>query len=315
MARLFISHASEDKESCVEPLVEELKSKGHQVWYDRFELTIGDSLLRKISEGLNDVDFGVVVLSRNFFSKKWPQAELDGLLAIETTERKMILPIWKDVSEEEVKTFSPILAGRLGAVASGSSSSVVADIERAIQASERTAAFSNVENAISLFKSLDRKYGGIVKSQQIAQSVEGVELVRVAARTLIKQLREEITRLTTALDHLKIVLEKEDIEKMTFRGSFGVRFVLGLHGFYNNTIDRSELRLLIYQNLDPFGMDYSNRREIINSSFRPQIHHSGKLVWRLNEASEQFTTEQLQTRILDYIVKAFSLVLEENSYA
>src|SRR2546426_3995304 len=48
-------------------------------------------------------DFGVVVLSPAFFSKKWPQAELDGLFALETVTRKIILPVWKDISENEVK--------------------------------------------------------------------------------------------------------------------------------------------------------------------------------------------------------------------
>ena len=41
---VFISHASEDKDSVVRPLAQALVAKGLKVWYDEFELKIGDSL-------------------------------------------------------------------------------------------------------------------------------------------------------------------------------------------------------------------------------------------------------------------------------
>lgn len=88
------------------------------VWYDEYELTMGDSLLGKINAGLASCDYGVVVLSPAYFKKKWPQAELDGLFALEQPNRKVILPIWKDIDEAEVRAFSSILAGRIGVPAS-----------------------------------------------------------------------------------------------------------------------------------------------------------------------------------------------------
>ena len=45
---VFISHASEDKEEVVRPLANALKDEGLSVWYDEFELKIGDSLRGKI---------------------------------------------------------------------------------------------------------------------------------------------------------------------------------------------------------------------------------------------------------------------------
>ena len=47
----FISHASEDKESFVRELAEELKKMGFWVWYDEFALEVGDSLRRTINKG------------------------------------------------------------------------------------------------------------------------------------------------------------------------------------------------------------------------------------------------------------------------
>src|SRR5439155_13120079 len=105
----FICHASEDKSDFVEPLATEL-SKVYDVWYDEYRLTLGDLLSAKINEGLATYDFGIVVLSLAFFRKKWPQAELDGLFALEAKARKIILPIWKDVTREDVLKISPILS-------------------------------------------------------------------------------------------------------------------------------------------------------------------------------------------------------------
>jgi hypothetical protein len=60
-------------------------------------------------------DFGIIILSKNFFSKGWTQKELDGLFAIEEGPKKVIIPIWHDVDIADVKKFSPMLAGRVAA--------------------------------------------------------------------------------------------------------------------------------------------------------------------------------------------------------
>ena len=106
----FLCHASEDKEY-TDQLYAALGKQGVKVWYDKFVLTIGDRLLRKIDEGLLKSKFGVVVLSVNFFNKEWPQTELDALLGLEMSDgRKRILPIWLDLEAADVRKYSPILA-------------------------------------------------------------------------------------------------------------------------------------------------------------------------------------------------------------
>lgn len=47
----FISHASEDKESLARPLAEKLRDLGFSIWYDEFQLKVGDSLRRSIDKG------------------------------------------------------------------------------------------------------------------------------------------------------------------------------------------------------------------------------------------------------------------------
>lgn len=110
---VFISHASEDKEDFVRLFASNLKSKGLRVWYDEFELRIGDSLRRSIDNGLSSSRYGIVVLSVAFFNKEWPQRELDGLFAREVNGEKVILPIWHKISKDEVMKYSPMIADML----------------------------------------------------------------------------------------------------------------------------------------------------------------------------------------------------------
>lgn len=110
----FISHASEDKESFVEPLMEALSQMECRVWYDKIELEVGDSLRRSIDRGLSNSEYGIVVLSPAFFAKNWPQYELDGLTAKEMAGgKKVILPIWHNVDRDDVLRYSPALADKV----------------------------------------------------------------------------------------------------------------------------------------------------------------------------------------------------------
>src|SRR3990172_7006230 len=108
----FISHASEDKDSFVRPLAEKLKNLNFKIWYDEFQLSIGDSLRRSIDKGLANSRYGIVILSHNFFEKNWPQYELDGLVTREVEGGKVILPIRHKVSKKEVMSYSPSLADK-----------------------------------------------------------------------------------------------------------------------------------------------------------------------------------------------------------
>ena len=110
---VFISHATEDKDEIVRPLVKALTDCGLRMWYDESELRIGDSLRRKIDEGLAKSQYGIVVLSHAFFEKKWPQYELDALVALEMTDKSVILPIWHKITEDEIINYSPRLIDKI----------------------------------------------------------------------------------------------------------------------------------------------------------------------------------------------------------
>jgi len=109
----FISHAFEDKDDFVRPLAERLKNIGFKIWYDEAELKVGDSLRKSIDRGLAISEYGIVVLSESFFEKNWPQYELNALAAKEIEGKKVILPIWYNITKQDVLTYSPILADKV----------------------------------------------------------------------------------------------------------------------------------------------------------------------------------------------------------
>ena len=124
---VFISHASEDK-TFVAPLAAALEASGLTTWYDTTALTVGDHLMPKIDEGLARSRFGIVVLSHNFFNKNWPMAELNGLMSKEIYGAKVILPVWHELSHDEVLRYSPILAGVIAAKSSDGIGAVVTQL-------------------------------------------------------------------------------------------------------------------------------------------------------------------------------------------
>ena len=130
---LFISHASEDKEAFVRPLARRLREVGLRVWYDEFSLRLGDSLRRSIERGLADSPYGVVVLSPHFFAKEWPQTELNGLFARELTGDRVILPIWHDLTKEDVLRYAPMLADKVAGRTSEGLDAVVDKILAVVQ--------------------------------------------------------------------------------------------------------------------------------------------------------------------------------------
>ena len=129
---VFISHASEDKAEIARPLAESLKQRGLSVWFDEYQLTLGDRLRRKIEEGLRVSRYGVAILSDNFFRKKWPQEELDGLFSLETTSKK-ILPVWHRLSAADIAHYAPLLADRLAVSTDIGVDAVADEILRAVR--------------------------------------------------------------------------------------------------------------------------------------------------------------------------------------
>lgn len=109
---LFVSHASEDKDDIVKPLVQELESYGLKVWYDEFELKIGDSLSESIDKGIIHSKNGLLIISKSFLNKNWTDYELKSFIMKETEQGGNILPIWHNVTKKDMMNRSLFLADK-----------------------------------------------------------------------------------------------------------------------------------------------------------------------------------------------------------
>ncbi|NOK06965.1 MULTISPECIES: toll/interleukin-1 receptor domain-containing protein [Myxococcus] len=109
----FISHATEDKDDVARPLYEALTALECKVWYDEMTLKVGDSLRRKIDQGIANSRLGVVIVSERFLAKEWPARELDALTAIEISSGKKVLPIWHRITKDQLLAKAPLLADKL----------------------------------------------------------------------------------------------------------------------------------------------------------------------------------------------------------
>ena len=90
---VFISYSHTDK-SFVNWLVTALSKAGISVWYDEQELQVGDSLQKKITDGLSASSFLIIVLSKSSLESKWVQFELNSALLYSAQKSGIkILPI------------------------------------------------------------------------------------------------------------------------------------------------------------------------------------------------------------------------------
>lgn len=64
--KLFICFSAKDRYNIVQPIVYHLKNYGVNVWYDRYEMVMGDDRFKKnIEEGAGKCGYALIVLSEN----------------------------------------------------------------------------------------------------------------------------------------------------------------------------------------------------------------------------------------------------------
>jgi len=73
---IFLSHTHADK-SFARRLAVDLKVAGARVWIDEAEIQVGDSLIEKICEGIDGMDYLGVILSPDSVNSPWVRREVD----------------------------------------------------------------------------------------------------------------------------------------------------------------------------------------------------------------------------------------------
>jgi len=93
MAKIFLSHTSIDK-PFVEKLARDLERLGIKVWYDKYEIKVGQSIFWKIEEGISETDYFAIVIFKEAWQSDWVRAEFDAAWQKQMkNKRNIILPI------------------------------------------------------------------------------------------------------------------------------------------------------------------------------------------------------------------------------
>lgn len=191
---VFISHASEDKKYARD-LANSLVAMGVKVWFDEFELKIGDSLTRSIDLGLSKSTYGIVILSPSFFAKEWTQKELGGLTSRETGGEKVLLPIWHNINHQEVSKYSPMLADRFAIFSDENISKISETLYSLIKGKPKEKERSYLEIDLAFTKKLAHNKqieleGVIAQAREVSQIDDLTMLFN--RRAILNELQNEI---------------------------------------------------------------------------------------------------------------------------
>ena len=93
MSSIFLAHSHADK-PFVNKLAKDLRMSSYYVWTDDTEIKIGDSLIQKIREGIDNVTYLGAVISSNSVDSEWVKKELDIAMNQEIEGKKVkVLPL------------------------------------------------------------------------------------------------------------------------------------------------------------------------------------------------------------------------------
>lgn len=97
-SRIFISYSRKDS-AHAERLVAALLLNGVSVWYDEFDISVGENIYEKVEKGIISVDFFGVILTGNSLGSQWVREEMSLAKQREMEERRIvILPlVFEDV--------------------------------------------------------------------------------------------------------------------------------------------------------------------------------------------------------------------------
>lgn len=131
----FICHDSRDKEPFVRELASSLQKMLLSVWYDEYSLRVGNSLRESIEKGIKECRKCILILSPNFINNGgWTKAEFDSIYTREILEQqKLILPVWHNISKEEIFAYSPRILDKVGILSSLGAEDVARKIARELE--------------------------------------------------------------------------------------------------------------------------------------------------------------------------------------
>src|SRR3984893_11849246 len=304
--KLFLSHAWEDKDSFVEPLYQALKDE-FDVWYDKARIALGDSIYEKISEGIRECDFGVVVFSPHFLEKKWTQEEFNGLKALQTKKRKVILPILHNLTIDDLKAKWPIEAGKLSISSSEGILAIVQAIHFAVGADRQNKDFDK--------DALNKAFGDFQSAKQLAKINDDLSKVREgavkahdAAIAVLGRVKERVDELSQGSTYMTANLNSLHGQRLqgrnlaTLQAGEYYKVIESINPVWNTT---TEARLdIVYFHRAPFA----DETTVMNHhALFPLFTLKQDVVWGFKNPKEGQSNDQ----VVEELIKDFIDFLEK----
>ena len=103
--QIFISHSSKDKNS-VEKLIPYLIGAGLPVWFDKYSIHVGDSIVDKVQEGLEESQGIIFWITENFLASNWCKYEMRAFIKKLIEEDALIISILdNDINAAQLPIF------------------------------------------------------------------------------------------------------------------------------------------------------------------------------------------------------------------
>lgn len=103
--RIFLSHSDKDK-LFVDKLANDLEKSNISVWYDKWNIKVGDSIVNELNEGIKKSIYLGIIISSNSLTSGWVTKELAAAIVNEVeTQKVVVLPILLDDVWAKVPSF------------------------------------------------------------------------------------------------------------------------------------------------------------------------------------------------------------------
>ncbi len=99
--KVFLSYKKLSKaEQVADTIAQRLSEQGMEVWFDKWEIKAGDSVVGKIGEGFKECDACLILLESRYSSSDWCTKEMNTALAKALNEKFTVIPILVDDCEK-----------------------------------------------------------------------------------------------------------------------------------------------------------------------------------------------------------------------
>jgi hypothetical protein len=294
--KLFLSYCSTDR-AFADKLQRALSTKDKfEIWYDQGRLQLGDSLVFSISHGLNRCDYGIALLSTVYMDSIWCQREFASMVALERTDKKIVLPIWHGVNLEQVTAFSPILGDRVAIRSDLPLDEIVLVIEAVVWGGQK---------AREIGDPLQEEYSDLADAlfaydfnARFKHSERGFALAAKEVSRLL-EVFEKRTDQVKGVMQLQIKRRECDSYRLapsiTVSGKFHVNIEIGYlnRGFQNDVADNQVVVRL-------FSSPYNKQESLEDQrmAFYPLFTVNDTVQWRDVTSGTTYTSEEVVTLAL-----------------